>query len=345
MRFYWFANGLAACLWLAVIGTASAQQADPQVQFNQAVELATAGDHAKAVDVCLDVLQKLPASEQPRVHKLLGYAYKKLDMLPEAWHHLTVYLGSSGKQDTTAGEWLQEVEAALKQSHVKVSFSCQPKGLTLNIPASKPGTASHLAFAIPNSAFAWWFKPGKHQVQADAADHESRTIAIDVRERGDSGVREVRLAAIVAKEEPVVVKTDPDPGNTTMVSKPASPENPSRALEWALIGSGVVLGVTGGIFHGLGYSKNEDLHDKYDDATNYPDGDQAKILYADAREEEVRPKEITAYALYGIGGAAIVAGIVTWAIREPGGDSGSAAFSVSPLAMPGGAGAQMTLGF
>jgi hypothetical protein len=344
MRFYWSIN-VTACLWLAVIGTASAQQAGPQARFNQAVELATAGSYVKAVEVCSDVLPKLPDSERPRVHKLLGYSYKKLDMLPEAWHHLTIYLGSSGKQDTAAGEWLQEVESGLKRSHVKVSFSCHPKGLTLSIPASKTGIASHFASPISNSSVAWWFKPGKHEVQAEAADHKPRAIEVDVRERGDSGVREIRLAAIVAKTVPVAAKTEPGPGNTTTVTKPASLENPSRALEWALIGSGVALGVTGGIFHSLGYSKNEELHNKYDDASNYPDGAQAKMLYDEAANNGVRPKEVTAYALYGIGGAAVVAGIVTWAVREPGGDDEKAAFSISPLAVPRGTGALMTFGF
>ena len=345
MRLYWFSALVVGIMCLSISGTSSAQQPDPQAQFNQAVELAKGKSYVKAVGICLDVLPKLPESERPRVHKLLGYSYKKLDMLPEAWHHLALYLGSSGKQDTAAGEWLQEVESGLKQSHVKVSFSCQPKGLTLSMPASRPGGASHLTFPIPNSAFAWWFEPGKHQIQAEASDHEPRTVAIDVRERGDSGVREIRLVAIAPDKVPVIAKTESDPGNATTVSKPASLETPSRALEWALIGSGVALGVTGGIFHGLGYSTNEDLHTKYNDTSNYPDGAQAKTLYDEAKDEEVRPKEITAYALYGIGGAAIVAGMVTWAIREPGRDHRKTAFSVAPLAMPGGAGALMTFGF
>ncbi len=345
MRLCWFATLVTAFLWLVLPVTVSAQQADPQARFNQAVELASAGRYVKAVEVCLDVFPKLPASERPRVYKLLGYSYKKLDMLPEAWHHLTAYLNSSGKEDTTAGEWLQEVEAALKQSHVKVSFSCQPKGLTLTIPASKSGGASYFAYPVLNSSFAWWFKPGKHQIRGDATGHEPRTVAIDVRERGDFGVREIRLVAIAPEKVPVAAKTEPDRTGATTVSKPASMESPSRALEWALIGSGVALGVTGGIFHGLGYSKNEELHSKYDDASNYPDGAQAKLLYDDARENEVRPKELTAYALYGIGGVAIVAGIMTWAIREPGGDEKSTAFAVTPLATPGGTGALMTFEF
>lgn len=338
-----FVPWLLALLWA---GAASAQPADPQERFNQAVELATGGDYDKAVEACLDVLDRLPESERPRVHKLLGYSYMKLDMLPESWHHLTIYLESSGKEDTTAGGWLQDVETALKQTYVKVSFSCKPEGLTVILPASKPGAIGHSAFRIPHSAFVWWFKPGKHTVKATAPSHKSRTVEIDVRQRGDSGMREIRLAAVETTRLPGDGGPGSGAGGATIV-KPVEPKKPSRGLEWALIGSGLALGVTGGIFHGIGYSKNEDLHDKYLNANDYPVADEAQKLYDDARDEQVRPKEIAAYVLYGIGGAGVLAGIVTWAVRKPGGtDDRASGLTISPMLLPGsGTGALMTFEF
>jgi hypothetical protein len=333
MKVHQLVSVVAASLWLLSAGIAAAQQADPQAQFNRAVELATAGDYVRVVETCMDVIKKLPESERPRVHKLLGYSYKKLDVLPESWHHLTTYLESSGKEDTSAGGWLQEVETALKKTHVKVTLTCSPPDAVLVMSSSLP------------CPVVWWFLPGKHQVVAKAPGYKPQTVDVDVRERGDSGVREIRLAAVTPEKLPEPVKASTDHSGTTIVSKPVETRKSSRALEWALIGSGLALGATGGIFHGLGYSKNEALHDKYADTDAYPDGAAAKTFYDDAKAEEVRPKELAAYVLYGVGGAALVAGIITWAVRKPGGDQNSAAFSISPLAMPGGSGAMMTFGF
>lgn len=293
-----------------------------------ASKLANQERFEEAVAIWLAMLGKLDDKSLPGVYRKLGLAYKMMGLLPESWHYLTSYLESSGKEDTTAGGWLQEVETALKQTHVKVSFSCQPEGLTLSVPYSRSGAATQPSFRIPHSTFAWWFKPGKHAVKATAPGHKPRTVEVDVRVRGDSGVREIRLATV----ETIV--------------KPAEPKKPSRGLEWALIGSGLALGAAGGIFHGIGYSKNEDIHTKYLDTTDYPDDDEAQELYDEAYGNEVRPKKIAAYVLYGIGGAAIVAGAITWAVRKPvSGQAESAGFTVTPLALPGGTGALLSLEF
>ena len=71
-----------------------------------------------------------------------------------------------------------------------------------------------------------------------------------------------------------------------------------------------------------------------------------KEAYNKAYQDQVRPKEIASYVLYGVGGAAVVAGVVTWFVRKPGRkDTKSTVFSVSPLPLPGGTGALMTLEF
>jgi hypothetical protein len=345
MRFYWFAMVFVGSVWLFANTPALAQPEDPQVRFNRAVDLATAGNYVEAVEICLAVLPKLPASKQSRVHKLLGYSYRKLDMLPEAWNHMAIYVKGTAKEDSAASQLLRGVEATLKRSYVMVKFSCHPDGLTLNLPSSKLSTASHYRYSVSNSTFSWWFIPGSYEVNAEAQGHEPGTVTIDVKKEGDTGTREIRLVAIAAEKVPVVATGASNADGTMMVSTPVASETPSRILEWTLIGSGVTLGLTGGMFNGLGYSKNEDLHSRYGDSSKYPDSDQAKALYDEAKAEEVRPMEIAAYAFYGIGGAAIVAGIVSWAVRDPEAKGGSTAFTISPFATPGGAAALMTFGF
>ena len=73
--------------------------------------------------------------------------------------------------------------------------------------------------------------------------------------------------------------------------------------------------------------------------------DEARAAYVDAREEEVRPKMIAAYVLYGVGGAALVAGIITWIARPDRSDTMKPTsdiqnrLTVSPMMVPSGAGA------
>ena len=336
MRHCYHLSWIITALCMTLVGTAVGQpKPTSEDRFNQAVELAKAGDYEEAVEICREVIELLPASEHSRVHKLLGYSYMKLSALPDAWHHLTRYLESSGKEDTAAGAWLQEVETSLKETHhVKVTFTCEPPGTTISLPAR---------LTCP---LTWWFVPGKHLVRADSPGYQPRNVEVDVRERGDSGARKIRLTAIVPSKLPGGETAGRyDPG-ATVVTKPVETGKPARALEWTLIGSGLALGVTGGIFQGIGFSKNEDLHSKYLDSTDYSLAADAKSAYDKAYRDEVRPKEIASYVLYGVGGAAIVAGVVTWLVREPrGGEAETGAFSISPLPISGGTGALMTLDF
>ena len=339
------ARAIAVLLALASTWAPSAvaQLPDPQSRFNQAVELAKAGEYDKAVGLCQDVLERLPGPERPRVHKLLGYAYKKLEMLPEAWHHLTIYIKASTEEDAAAAGWLQEVETSLERTHVKIRISCQPGNLLLSIPGSKAEAPPLPPVRISGASLVWWFRPGQVRVRAEAPEYQPRTVEIDVREQGDQGFREIRLSAVQSHR---IELAEPDGGIAgPAVAKPASRKKPLRALEWTLVGSGLALGVTGAIFHGLGHAKNEDLHSKYSDVAAYPDAAAARSLYKDARRKQVAPKELAAWSLYGIGGAALVAGVVTWVVRKPGRQEKATAFSVTPLALPGGSGALMTIGF
>lgn len=106
------------------------------------------------------------------------------------------------------------------------------------------------------------------------------------------------------------------------------------------------MGTAGAIFHGLGYSRNEELDAEYSDDEKHPYGPDAKKEYDAAFDDEVRPKEIAAYVLYGVGGAAVLAGIITYAVRKPAkGDKQRSEVNVIPMGLPGGAGALMMFEF
>ena len=249
-------------------------------------------------------------------------AYKKLKRLPEAWHHLTLYLKSVPKQDLKAGKWLQGAERELERSHKKISLTCDPGGvmLSLRLDQARDGQppASGLQPPYP-CPLTWWFRPGKHNIYAVKEGYKPRTVQIDVRERGDQGTREIKLDAIAPEPKPPPVVATEDPGETpgtTGITKPVEPKKESGALGWVLTGSGAAVGLTGGILQFLADSRNEELHDKYMNKTDYPNGEEAKLLYDADYEDEVRPKRMTAFVLYGVGGAAMVAGVVLLAMNE-----------------------------
>jgi len=131
-------------------GGAAAQGEDPKTALERGVELARQEKFDEAIGIWLGVLDKLDPKERAAAQRKLGLAFKRTGRLPEAWYYLSVYLDSSfGAGDDTAAGWLQEVEASLKQTHVKVTFTCSPGNLTLIIPASSPGDSSHFSTRQP----------------------------------------------------------------------------------------------------------------------------------------------------------------------------------------------------
>ena len=328
----WALKILLLCIAQFMVTGLAAQEESLDEQLKRAGELAQEERFSEAIPIWHGALDSLSGEELAMTEMKLGIAFQQTGGWLEAWYFLSLYLASDwGKGDTAADGWLQEVETTLAQTHVKVSLTCDSADAVLHLPTPQP-TSFPVFRPCP---LVWWFTPGKHGIRASAPGHKPRTIEIDVHELGDSGRREVRLAAVVP---------DRPPGTT--IVKPVEPKKPSRALEWALIGSGLALGVTGGIFHGIGYSKNEALDKKYLNEANCPCGPEAKKAYDAEFDDEVRPKQIGAYVLYGVGGAAFLAGVVTWAIRKPGQSKEPTSSIVSPIALPGGGGgAMVTLEF
>ena len=307
---------VSAVLLLGFGTSVLAQDDGAQTRFNEAVEEAKAGNHDKAIALCLKVLEELPAGEQARVHKLLGFSYRGLQKLPEAWHHLSQYVESTGQEDQAIARWLEKVETQLKESFVKVVVTCNPDGASLVMP-SDGGQQPNYACPL-----TWWFKPGKHTVIASLDGHETRTDVIEVRERGDKGVHSIVLSATGGSVEP-----QPD------ITKPAGATSTKKVAGWALVGGGVALGVVGAILHGVANSTNDDLHDQY-----WPH-DKAK--YDAEYEDQVKGKSTAAYVLYGVGGAAAVGGAVVLILSK----KDKKPVAVLPVSMPGGAGAMFSLEF
>jgi len=330
-----------ACFWHSPPGGAQESQ-KLKDRFNSGVALAKQKKYEEAVRIWLDVLVHVDEEAKPRVQKALGLAFRRLERLPEAWHYLTQYLKGARQKDTKAGAWLEQVEKKLSQKHKLAVISCEPEGVDFYLGETPTG----MAYSCPLS---WWFLPGKYQVHATRKGHQPATAEIDVRTRGHEGSFTIRLAAVKEEPTPVVVapvEEEAAPDETITIAKPVQVTGRSQALEWTLIGSGAAVAVAGGIFHGMASSKNGDLRSRYDDTEAYPDAAEAKKLYNSDYDDKVLPMEITAYALYGLGGAAVATGVTMMLLeRGPSGSDGESSLLMTPVALPEGAGAVVTIEF
>ncbi|MBM4355859.1 MAG: hypothetical protein FJ109_19075 [Deltaproteobacteria bacterium] len=274
----------------------------------------------------------------------------------------------------------RRVAISCEPEGVSLSFSPAP-GAAVRNPPVVSGVEGQSAIRNPEYAcpLTWWFLPGKQHVHAFKEGYLAQTVEIDVRERGEQGGYTIRLAT-VAPEPPkpappdveLAKAADGNADRSTIPSTPlpskgpegtpsgpveggagdhrpltivqtAEPKPKSKALEWALIGSGGAVAVAGGIFHGVAHSKNEDL---YGDYKHSADPSAAKKKYDAAYDDDVLPKEIAAYVMYGVGGAAVVTGVIIMAVRHARSDGEEPSSpSVVPMPIPDGAGAMMTVEF
>ncbi len=318
-RRHLIASLLIATALLTASPVAAQGQRSAEQRFNEAVEFAKQGKHADAVAVALEVLPALSIVDRASAHKLLGYSFRKLSMLPSAWHHLARYLQTTAKEDAIVQNWLEEVEVHLRQKHVKITLNATPAGAMVALPPSGDESQQSLV----SCPAAWWFLPGKYRLEFRAQGHQSRTMDIEVKAFGDKGTREVQL--------------------NRLGGAPATASF-SRWPEWTMVGAGLALAAGGGAVHFMGHSANESLHDKYFDKADYPDGAAAQGLYDADFDEQVAPKTTAAYVLYGLGGASLVAGIVTWAIRGPT-KGPQATWQLTPWTAPDGGGAVFSMGW
>jgi len=299
---------LVMCICIMCVPSRSfAEEEDLARLLERAKAFASENRFDEAISAWLSALDRLSGSELATVRKKLGLTCQQTNRLPEAWHFLSLYLSSpDGRDDSMVRGWSQEVEDSLKQTHVKIRISCHPEGASIKLPTIE-SPAGPISRRCP---ITWWFLPGAHDIRLEAGGFLSRKFEVDVLPRDDPGARKLVLV-------------------------PPAPK-PSRALEWSLIGSGLALGAAGGVLNVMAWSKNKDLRAKYD----------TEATYDDARRRQVRPMAIAAYTLYGVAGAAALAGIITWAARTPGGSTeGPTGVTVSPMIMPGGTGALMTFDF
>ncbi len=174
-------------------------------------------------------------------------------------------------------------------------------------------------------------KPGNYELMVGAPGKMPWRKAIVI--EADQTVTEApEIARKAAAAEPVPedpLPKPPEPG----VARKGEPQQDGRVWAWTLVGAGA-LGLAGGAtLHGLAWSANEDLRDKYPDGTaGEPQPLSNKTKYDDGYESDVKPLLIGAGVLYGVGAAAAIAGTV-WMVVGSGDEDSST--EVAPLVAPG----------
>jgi hypothetical protein len=114
---------------------------------------------------------------------------------------------------------------------------------------------------------------------------------------------------------------------------------------WALIVTGGAVIIGGTVMQVVAYSKNEDLRSEYpQEPESYQQFLENKAGYESAFEGDVKPLRTTSFLLYGLGGAAALAGGI-WLLVDNPKENGRAGVAVVPLLAPGGAGATFSWGF
>ncbi len=376
-----------------------------------ALKRASEGQFQQAIALWTDILDEVPAATALDLHVNIGVAYNRLQNLPAAWHHLSVYLEAAKKADKAVAKERQKIGKKLAKTHTRVSFRCEPAAMLRLSP-----TAAE-SYPCP---LDWYLARGSHTVVVEKAGFEAEKRTFEVGKGAASETFALKQAVVLGTlivlgdgkavqvfldgrlEGVVPFERKLKPGTyELMVAKPGempwkktitlasgglvrespqvaqkrvakAPEkgpedgttgplklgneivehgpaaSRSHALEWSLIGTGGALLLGGGIFHVLAITKDLSLRDGIapGDAATKEEFDNRTTQYNDAWEEDVRPRALTAYALYGVGAATAVAGAVLL-IVDTGNREKAEALShhFYPLVTPQGSGMGFALSF
>jgi hypothetical protein len=204
-------------------GAAEAVRTPEQLKLLSEAALADArkGNLDSAILTWLDILDEVAESARPDIHANLAVAYKMGGHLAEAWHHLTTYLKTCGKEDKAAAKELQDVEGKLAVAYGKVGIACDPADASIylqfesgaGVPALEPGgggdalvpepVAAPAAPSVPvgrgpaySCPLTWWFLGGDHDVLVVKQGYRPQVLRVVASVRGGIGAFTARLEEI-----------------------------------------------------------------------------------------------------------------------------------------------------
>lgn len=327
---------LAALLMTAARAQAQSasvtDQALAQALFDQGKTLMNAGKYAQAC-------AKFAASNRtsPGTGTLLNLAvcHVKIGKLATAWVEFSNAADSdrrSGNQQRLAFDESQMRALAPKLAHITIMVPAADKisGLSVELDGARLSSA---ALGVPAPV-----DPGTHQIAASAPGHHAWSKSVKVAKNGDNVTVKVPeltpTASSAASAKPASSASAATSGSPQPVEgeQPSSGKRTRRIAAYVVGGVGVV-GVGLGTFFGL--KAFSDWHTRN---TNCPGGrcNQAAVAAHDSAHSAAIASDIS----FGVGIAALGAGVVLWLTSRGGSEeqppgSASARVHVAPLAGPG----------
>jgi tetratricopeptide (TPR) repeat protein len=295
------ASSAALCALLAsTVARAQAEdQAAARALFEDGRRLLKNGQYQEACRR-LEAASKLYAS--PGILLNLGDCYEKVGRSASAWTEF----GEAAASAARARRNDQIGEAKRRQSALEPKLT----RLTIRVSREEPGLAI-TRDQIDVSSAAWGeaipVDPGTHEIRAEASGYQPWSTSVVVSTPGQTVA--VDVPALTASPTP----PPPPPGHEAEGSANSTPaaaftETPpaprSHALDWALIGGGVAVGIVGGVLWNLGASHARD-------ATNgYNNDPSASFSTADHDYKAALLPYYVGLAGVIVGGATATAGVI-----------------------------------
>jgi hypothetical protein len=160
----------------------------------------------------------------------------------------------------------------------------------------------------------WEGAPGPHDVRVSAAGYGESRVVVEVPAGGEATVA-IELVPLAGPDPPPPPAL---PGPPPLVA--AAPPVSHAPWTWVALGVGAGLVAGGTALYVLGELDHQDLRD------HLPTDGRATISWPRARqlEEDGDRKKVAGYALWGVGGAALVGATVLFLLESPGPEPGGA---------------------
>ncbi len=304
---------LSVCLAAPPLVRAQSEAAppDPARLNEQAIELSRQGELAEAIEIWWSILESQGSEYKHAavVHRNIGRNYQKLEQWPEAWYHLDRCV-TLAPADARCVEWRAAVEGRLSGAYVKAQLRTDVTSCGVLLGEME----RERVYAAPVD---WWFKPGVH-----------RLTVVDAR----LGTRSHSLEP--SSQSPHVLSCLQPVPAVSLTTKSIWHERVGLP-EWLLVGGGAAAILAGGITWWVASDRLDSLHSEF--ARDYGALSLTQAEYDIVQREwdskvssRVNPLEQGSYALWGIGGAALVSGVVMALLGDDKGMQ-QPAVSVTPL--------------
>jgi hypothetical protein len=299
---------------------------DPAALNQQAIDLSREGELAEAIDIWWAILDTQGPSYKYAsvVHRNIGRNHQKLEQWAESWYHFErclEYLST----DEKCAQWKQEVEARLADGYVRVAVTVEPASC-LVVPDA---TERQRAYRAP---LQWWFPVGARGLLLVDDVLGVRTHVVEV----SSATASLPLSCSQPNIE------DPRKGG------PSSLIDRVALRDWLLLGGGAATVLAGGATWWTASDRLETLRADYqrdygERSLTRPEYDEVAADWESQINERVVPYERTSYVLWGVGGAAMLTGILL-AVLLPEEPDGQPQVGVLPL-VPSLGGQGLSFGF